>query len=141
MKGRWETLASKLATPFRPKSTNNRISQPFSDGVVRIYNVEDISEEGLKPKMGLDLLYTLRYDERKVGISRFYAAKQNQVEVERVLRVPRVEGLCTQQVAITEDGEQYRIDLIQLAADVYPASVDITLAKVKQIYAAEVIRN
>lgn len=140
MKGRWQILARKFEAPFRPKSANNRVSQPFSDGVVRIYNVTDVAAPGLKPTPGLELLYTLRYDERKVGLTRYYSAKQNQVEIERVLRVPRVEGICTQQVAITEDGQQYSIDMVQLAADVMPLSVDITLAAIKQKYADEVIK-
>lgn len=133
-------MAKKFEAPYRPKSTNDRVSQPFSDGLVRIYDVTDVAAPGLKPQEGLELALTLRYAERKLGINRYYAAKQNQVEVERVLRVPRVQGLNTQQVAITEDGRQYRIDMVQLAADVLPLSVDITLAAIKQDYAAEVIK-
>lgn len=133
-------MAKKFEAPYRPKSTNDRVSQPFSDGLVRIYDVADVAAPGLKPQEGLELALTLRYAERKLGINRYYAAKQNQVEVERVLRVPRVQGLNTQQVAITEDGRQYRIDMVQLAADVLPLSVDITLVAIKQDYAAEVIK-
>lgn len=134
-------MARKFEAPYRPKSANDRISQPFNDGVVRIYDVADVAAPGLKPQEGLKLTLTLRYAERKLGINRYYAAKQNQVEVERVLRVPRVPGLNAQQVAITEDGRQYRIDMVQLAADVLPPSVDITLAAIKQDYAAEVIKQ
>lgn len=122
-------------------SSKDRVSQPFSDGVVRIYDVVDVAEPGLKPREGLELALTLRYDERKLGLTRYYTAKQNQVEVKRVLRVPRVSGINSQQVAITEEGQQYRIDLVQLAADVFPLSVDITLAAISHEYATEVIRQ
>lgn len=37
-----------------------------------------------------------------------------------------------QNVAITEDGRQYRVDLVQSVMDVWPESVDITLAKIEQ---------
>lgn len=141
MKGRCAILARKFEAPFRPKRASDRISQVFADGLVRIYDVCDVAAPGLKPQEGLELALTLRYAERKLGINRYYAAKQNQVEVQRVLRVPRVEGICTQQVAITEDGKQYRIDMVQLAADIFPPSVDITLAAISQDYAAEVIRQ
>lgn len=134
-------MARKFEAPYRPKSANDRVSQPFSDGVVRVYDVRDVAEPGMKPQEGLELTLTLHYAERKLGINRYYAAKQNRVEVERVLRVPRVDGLNTQQVAITEDGRQYRIDMVQLAADILPPSVDITLAAISQDYAAEVIRQ
>lgn len=134
-------MARKFEAPFRPQRASDRVSQPFADGLVRIYDVCDVAAPGMKPQEGLTLTLTLRYAERKLGINRYYAAKQNRVEVERVLRVPRVNGLNTQQVAITEDGRQYRIDMVQLAADVLPPSVDITLAAISQDYAAEVIRQ
>ena len=44
-------------------------------------------------------------------------------------------GIITNQdVAITEDGRQYRIDMVQTAQGIYPASIDITLAKIEQEY-------
>lgn len=49
------------------------------------------------------------------------------------MRVPRYGGITNQDVAITEDGRQYRIDLVQ-NADVYPPSLDLTLAKIEQEY-------
>lgn len=134
-------MAKKFAAPFRPRSSPDRVSQTFGDGLVRIYDVCDIAEPGLKPQKGLQLVYTLRYEERKLGITRYYAARQNQVEIKRVIRVPRVAGLNSQQVAITENGRQYGIDLVQNAADVYPLSLDITLMAIEQEYAPEVIGN
>ena len=54
---------------------------------------------------------------------------QNQISVERVVRCPRVAGVTNQDVAQTEDGTYYRIDLVQAVTDVYPPSMDLTLAK------------
>lgn len=80
------------------------------------------------------LKLSLRYDEQRLGIQRYYEAMQNQVQVEHVLRVPRAGNVNSQDVAVTEDGRQYRIDLVQDVPGVYPPSLDITLTKVEQEY-------
>lgn len=61
-----------------------------------------------------------------------YSGRQNQVDIERVIRTQRVGNVNNQNVAITEDGRQYRVDLVQSVMDVWPESVDITLAKIEQ---------
>ena len=65
---------------------------------------------------------------------RYFSASQNQVKVEKVLRVPRRAEISPQDVAVTQDGRQYRIELIQMAEGVYPPSLDLTLGTVEQIY-------
>ena len=117
--------------PFR---AGNEISQPFNSGVVDIYRVTDAGEPGYAPVPRLELRVKLHYEELKLGLIRFYSAKQNQVKVERVLRVPRRPEVSPQDVAVTEDGQQYRVELVQLAAGVYPPSLDLTLGAVEQIY-------
>ena len=117
--------------PFRP---NDGITQGFNDGVVTIYTVDNTAEPGYKPVEGLKKKISLRYEERRLGIQRYYNAQQNQMQVERVLRVPKAGRITSQDVAITEDGEQYRIDLIQKADDVYPSALDLTLLKTVQKY-------
>ncbi len=69
-----------------------------------------------------------------MGIQRYYAAQQNQIQIERVIRVQRGIAVDNQNVAVTEDGHQYRIDLVQAVMDVYPPSLDITLAKIDHEY-------
>ena len=54
--------------------------------------------------------------------------------MEKVVRVPKGPPVSTQDVAVTEDGRQYRIDLVQLAEGVWPPSLDLTLARTEQIY-------
>ena len=80
---------------------------------------------------------TVRYQERQLGIQRYYAGRQNQVQIERVIRVPRGVSVDTQDVAITEDGHQFRIDMVQAVIDVWPASLDLTLAKIAVEYEVE----
>ena len=56
------------------------------------------------------------------------------MQVERVIRTQLRPGVSPQCVAITEDGTQYGIELVQQVTDVYPASMDLTLTKIEQKY-------
>lgn len=129
--------------PFRPRQ-NAQVSQCYNDGVVTIYDVRDDAVAGFIPSPKYQAKVTLPYQERKLGIKRYYDARQNQVRVERVIRVPKpsgvfqpVEGpepirITSQDAARTEDGKLYRIDLVQGVPDVYPPSLDLTLAVYEQ---------
>ena len=117
--------------PYRPA---NEITQGFNDGLVTVYTVTNVSKPGYKPVEGLSAKISLRYAEQRLGIQRYYSGLQNQIQVERVLRVPRHGDVNSQDVAITEDGRQYRIDLIQQADGVYPPALDLTLVRIDQEY-------
>ena len=65
-------------------------------------------------------------------MTRYYAAKQANIQIERVIRCPEVPGIDTQDVAVTEDGLQYRIEQIQTVDNIWPACVDISLSKIVQ---------
>lgn len=115
--------------PYRPA---NEVTQDYNDGIVTIYAAADSAQPGYQPKPTLKKKkYTLRYDEQRVGIQRYYEAMQNQVQVERVLRVPRAK-ITNQDIAETEDGVKYRIDLVQTVDLVYPPSLDLTLTRYEQ---------
>lgn len=117
--------------PHRPRE-DNAVTQNYGDGVVTVYAVRDAAAPGYQPVPELTPKYTLRYSEQRLGIQRYYSAAQNQIEVERVIRVPRAGPISNQDVAVTEDGRRYRIDLVQAATGVYPASLDLTLVKYDQ---------
>lgn len=114
--------------PYRP---TNEVSQNYNDGIVKIYTVKDSAEPGYQPKPELSQKYVLRYEERRLGIQRYYDAMQNQIQVERVIRTPRA-AITNQDIAETEDGRRYRIDLVQTVDEIYPPSIDITLTKFEQ---------
>lgn len=118
-------------TPFRP---GNEISQSYSSGIVTVYRVTDGAKPGFAPVPVLERKAALRYEELRVGLTRYYQARQNQVQVEKVIRVPKGADVSPQDVAVTEDGRQYRIDQVQLVQDVWPVSLDLTLAKPVQVY-------
>lgn len=83
--------------------------QTYNDGVVRIYSVENIAEPGRTPKKGIQYKCDLRYSERTVGLNRFWTAKQAQVEIDLLLRVQKLRDVSTQDIAIPNDGNQYKI--------------------------------
>ena len=118
--------------PFRPD--DRQITQPYRDGVVRIYTITDTAQPGYQPKPTPTLVETLFYAERRVGLQRYYSGKQAQVQVERVIRTQTRPSVNPQCIAVTEDGEQYGIDLVQQVTDAYPASMDLTLTKIEQKY-------
>lgn len=115
--------------PYRP---DNEVTQSYNDGVVTIYSVTDGAKPGYQPMPMLAEKITLRYAEQRLGIQRYYAALQNQVQVERVIRTARAGDITTQDIAVTEDGRKYAVYMVQSVQDVYPPSVDITLAKISQ---------
>ena len=122
--------------PNRPKG---EITQSYNDGVVTIYSVTDGAQPGYQPAPVLEEKIVLRYEERRMGLQRYYQAMQDQVKIERVLRTPRAGGVTSQDVAITEDGRRYRVYMVQAVTDVYPPSVDITLSTIDQGVAHDLV--
>ena len=117
----------------KPNRPTHDITQPFNDGIVKIHKTINASLPGHKVTEQLKSNpVTLRYDERRTGVTRYYSAKQANIQIVRVLRCPKVPGIDTQDVAVTEDGTQYRIEQIQTVDGAYPACVDISLSKVVQ---------
>ena len=72
----------------KPSRPDHAVSQTFNAGVVTIYRVTDAAQPGYKPQPRTAELVMLPYDARTVGVSRYYAARQAQVQLDRVLRVP-----------------------------------------------------
>lgn len=115
--------------PYRP---SNEVTQSYNSGVVTVYAVTDSARPGYQPVEQLTEKIKLRYEEQRLGLQRYYDAMQNQIQVERVIRVPRAGQITSQDVAETEDGRRYRIDLVQTVDGVWPPSQDLTLVKYQQ---------
>lgn len=117
-------------------------SQTFNDGVVNIYSANNIASPGEMPKEELKhKVGPIRYKERTVGMSRYWAAMQNNVKVDMVIRVPcapiRLETVSTQDIVIPIDGQQYKIVQIQKPEDIYPPVMDLSLERLVQKYDIE----
>lgn len=107
--------------------------QTFNDGIVKIYEVTDISAPGDKPVDGLEHKLTLRYRRRTVGMSRYYTAMQANVQIDKLIRCQAHEDVSSQDVAIIGN-TQYRIGQIQYPEDTVPPVMDLTLTKLVQKY-------
>lgn len=117
----------------KPNRPAHDITQGFNSGIVKIYKTKNGAQPGHKAVEHLkNPPVTLRYDEQRTGVTRFYAAKQNNIQIDRVIRCPAVPGIDSQDVAVTEDGLQYRIEQIQTVDNIWPACVDISLSKIVQ---------
>lgn len=113
-----------------PNKPKNKISQAYESGIVTIYEVTNSAAAGYAPVETLTEKYKVRFDERFLGINRYYQAKQNQIRVEKVIRVPRVD-INSQDVAIIGT-RQYRVDLVQAVDEQMPPSLDLTLVRIEQ---------
>lgn len=127
----WLRMAWK--NPMRPR-TDNGVTQCFGSGVVKIYTLRDSARPGYQPipELVRPERYSLRYEERSLGIRRLYEARQNQVQIERVIRVPRCGRITNQDAAVTEDGNAYKIYTVQAVEDVYPPCLDLALSRIEQ---------
>lgn len=110
-------------------------TQSYNDGVVNIYSVGNIAAQGNMPKDGLTMKVSLlRYEERTVGMGRFWSAKQATVKIDQLIRTPQLRNVSTQDVAVLIDGEQYKIVQIQYPPDVEPPSMDLSLERLEAAY-------
>lgn len=116
-----------------PRRPEHKVTQEYNDGMLTVYRVTDEAQPGYLPQEKLAEIVKLPYAKRKVGLYRYYQAAQNQTRVQRVLRVPQPAAEITNRdKVVTEDGREYRVDLVQTVPDVYPPSLDLTLAAYRQ---------
>lgn len=120
-----------------PNRPAHQITQAYNDGMVAICRETDTALPGKLPQPRADQKIRLAYEERRLGLQRYWSAQAVEVRVDRVLRVqdPGQAGtINTQDIAVTEDGRQYRIEMVQLMTDVYPRSLDLTLQRIDPVY-------
>jgi len=90
------------------------------------------------PKDGLQLkVGCLRYKERTVGMSRYWAAMQTQARIDLVLRMPQLRNVSLHDVVIPVDGQQYRIVQVQYPEDIDPPVMDLSLQRLEVAYDTE----
>jgi SPP1 family predicted phage head-tail adaptor len=111
-----------------------KTATPFPDGIVRIYSVGNSAAPGKMPVKLLTQKLELRYYERTVGLTRFYTAMQANVNVKYVLRCPYRPEVSAQDIAVPNDGKQYRIRLVQRIEDSAPLVMDLTLEGLREVY-------
>lgn len=109
-----------------------REPQVYNDGIVTIYDVGNAGGAGFRPIKEITEKHVLRYQERTVGVTRFFEAMAAQERVDRVIRIPRCGELTTDQVAALPGGKQYTIVQVQYPAGVLPPSIDLSLRVIEE---------
>lgn len=108
--------------------------QTYNDGLCSIYSVENDAQKGNLPKKKLVSKYgKVPYEKRTVGVKRFYIAKQADVTIELLIRVPDAFKVSPQDVCMI-NGKQYTVHQVQDIMDSMPESKDLTLKKTEEVY-------
>lgn len=89
----------------------------FDDGVVRIYNVENTAEPGNKPKEALVYKASFYFAYDELGIQRHYTALKANELIESVICTHQDRSVKIYDIAVMEDGDQFRIVMLQPTTD------------------------
>ena len=103
-------------------------------GILWICNLENTAEKGDMPRERLVKSSRHFYEERTVGITRYYAAKQANIRADAVVRI-WYQQVNVDQYIILQGGKQYRIAQVQhLLNDDGLRVTDITLEAINKNY-------
>lgn len=86
-------------------------------GILTIYKLENIAENGRKPTEKLVSICQAYYTEEPIGVTRAFAAMGAKQRIDNLVTVYNVELPYDAEYVILEDGLQYRISLKQKQGD------------------------
>lgn len=110
----------------------NKRTQTYNDGLLSVYSTENTAPAGEMPNDTPVLkIGGLRYENRTVGMTRFWQGKQQDTQIDRLVRCPKISSVHNLDVAVTEDGDQYDIVQVQYPEDVELPSMDLSLELIK----------
>ncbi len=89
----------------------------FDDGILAICDVINAAPPGKKPVYALKEKAAYYYGYEKLGVTRYYQAKQADQQVECVVAVPGWEDIKTTDICVLEGGVQYKIAMVQPGKD------------------------
>jgi hypothetical protein len=81
-------------------------------GLLTIYALENVAPKGLKPSQKLVQKDTAYYSERQIGVTRLYAVRGANAQIDALLRCYNTD-IVKGMVVIPEDGNQYQVDECQ----------------------------
>lgn len=96
----------------------------FNDGICTIHLID---EDG----NATEAKENLRFQERTVGVKRYYEAMTAKVTVDRLVRVPQRPWLTTEYLVVI-DGAVYEIRQVQSIGDTMPKTNDLSLHLARQ---------
>lgn len=102
----------------------NKIFETFNDGICKIHLIDDDGNAGKTKE-------TLRYQERTVGVKRYYEAMTAKVQVDRLIRIP-FRSWLTSEYLLSLNDEVYEIKQVQIIPDSTPKTNDISIHLLRQ---------
>lgn len=109
----------------------------FDDGILIIYDIQNSASPGKKPIKMLREKTRSYYAFDRIGVTRYYAAKQANQTVEAVVNLPDWIDVCADDVCILQEKPdiQYQIDMVQPEYDENGLKITkLTLGRVGQKY-------
>lgn len=104
-------------------SLNKKRVRAFTDGVVNIYTVRDDDT--------IELVQSgTRFDALTVGSQRFFAAKEQQHTIDKMIAVPKCPEPEANMVAVI-NGVQYNVLQVQEIKDSFPQTWQMSLESIK----------
>ena len=108
--------------------------QTFNDGICQICSLKNVGEKGRMPVTELSRKAgRVPFEARRVGVKRFFEAKQENAEIDKVIRIPDAFLVSTQDVCVL-DGIQYGVYQVQSVPDAMPGAQDLSLKRLAEKY-------
>lgn len=92
----------------------------FSDGICNIYTEYDNGQKKNK-------YAALGFNKRVLGYKKYLAASANQMQINRVIRIPMLKNIDTYDSVEIKDEGKYNIKFLQEIYDTNPPCIDLTL--------------
>lgn len=94
----------------------------FTDGIVALYQTDDNDE--IMP----DTKAEYCFGNRTVGVKRYFAARQNDIELEKVIHIHQDLGIHTSLAAVI-GGTRYKIEQVQQLSNTNPKCTVLSLSQ------------
>lgn len=94
----------------------------FNDGVVRFLLIDEDDNLDSKTKI------SHRFNEKTVGVKRYYAARSVNIEIERVIEIYQDKRISSKYAAVIGN-TRYKIEQVQHISDTLPKTTVISLSQ------------
>ena len=98
--------------------------ETFNDGICSFHLIDDDGNAGTQKEC-------LRYQERTVGVQRYYEAMTAKIQIDRLIRVPFRPWMTPEYLAVI-NGEVYEIKQVQTVPDTRPKTNNVSLHIARQ---------
>lgn len=107
----------------------------FDDGILKVYRTENTANPGDMPKEKLVLKSEHFFGYDVLGYNRYYTALQMHQNISAVVNIPEWHDITPLDVAEMEDGQRYKIRLVQPMKD--ENGLDITKLTLEMVVAQD----